>query len=124
MKQPLVSFAALLSLGLGVSACLDDGALDKGVESADPVDDLAADSFAKPTTHGAIAFGTAPEATLTAAEKFHEWTFALTGPAQLRAFTGPATGGRAVDTVLYLYKRTATGTWGSYIAKNDDSGNS
>lgn len=128
MKQHGCSLAALLSLGLtaggGSLGCLDDGTADKGVESALSADGKL-DSFDRPTEHGVIAFGSAPEAQLSSTEKFHMWTFSLTGSAQIRAFTGPSlTGRQNVDTVLYLYQRKANGTWGSYIAKNDDNGSS
>jgi hypothetical protein len=126
MRNPtFVSFAALLALG--VTGCLDDGPADKGPEDHVPVDDAKLDSFDRPTEHGAIAFGVspAPEATLTATTAYHTWTFVLSGPASIHAFTGPSiTGRQVIDTVLYLYKQKPAGNWGSYVVRNDDSGGS
>jgi hypothetical protein len=67
------------------------------------------------------AFGAALPAQITATEGFHAWTFTLSGDAALELTTGQSGPGRGPDTVLYLYKKTATG-WGSYIARNDDNG--
>lgn len=111
-----VVFTALVAL----AGCVEEA--EKGLEEEVPTDGKL-DSFARPTDHGAIAFGAAPapEASLTATERHHTWTFQLTGPASVHAFTGPSLTARmTVDTVLYLYKQKANGTWGAYIARNDD----
>jgi hypothetical protein len=117
--------SALAVLALAVSApslgCLDDGAVDKGAESALPTDGKA-DSFAKPTEHGVIPFATPAEGTLGASAMYHTWTFALSDAASIHAFTGPSlTSRQTIDTVLYLYKQQASGKWGSYLARNDES---
>ncbi len=125
MTQQFASFTAMigLGLGLGLAGCSDDPA-SKGPEDAVPVDGKL-DSFGRPTDHGAIAFGTAPEASLTASEKHHTWTFSLTGPAAIHAYTGPSlTGRQTVDTVLYLYKQKPNGSWGAFLARNDDDNGS
>ena len=81
-----------------------------------------ADSQRKPTDHGLIAFGTPAVSALTPTERYHAWTFELSGDAQIDLTTSYAVlGQRRTDTVLYLYKEGPTG-WGSYIAKNDDYG--
>jgi hypothetical protein len=94
-------------------------------ESKGPEDELPAegklDSFAKPTDHGAIAFATSQRGTLSATAKYHTWTFSLSGDASIHAFTSRIPHEKTLDTVLYLYKKTPTGTWGSYIARNDDA---
>lgn len=92
----------------------------KGPEENLP-EDGKLDSFRTPTDHGAISFGAAVSAKLTATEQHHTWTLTLSGPAQLHAFTSRVPHAASIDTVLYLYKRTATG-WGSYIERNDDDG--
>lgn len=117
-RTPL--FAALMVLSL--AGCLEEDAVDKGPEEEVPADGKL-DSFARPTDHGAIGFGAvpAPEAALSTTAKHHTWNFSLTGPASVHMYTGPSITGRmTVDTVLYLYKLKANGTWGAYVARNDD----
>ncbi|HEU0036209.1 MAG TPA: hypothetical protein VFQ53_36600 [Kofleriaceae bacterium] len=106
---------ALLLIG-----CLGDG---KGPEDdLDILDDAKADSQRHPTDHGALAFDSKAASAITDAEKFHAWTFELSGDAHITATTSYALlGQRRTDTVLYLYKEGPTG-WGSYIARNDDYG--
>jgi hypothetical protein len=99
------------------------GAPDKGSEEAPLFDLEKDDSFAKPTDHGLLAFGEKAIESLDSRAQYHAWTFALSGRADLVVQT--SYGGRGTpDTVLYLYKKTARGTWGSYLAKNDDAGES
>ncbi|MBK7073225.1 MAG: hypothetical protein IPH44_13065 [Myxococcales bacterium] len=112
--------AALLALPAVLPACVESD-LDKGDEAEVPADGKL-DSFARPTDHGAIGFDTPAEGVLSTTARYHTWTFALTGAAQIHAFTGPSLTSRYnVDTVLYLYKQRADGTWGPYLARNDDS---
>lgn len=116
MRRPVIAVLAVLLVS---SACADDPG--KGEEEEVPTDGKL-DSFARPTDHGAIGFGDRPEATLTATERHHTWTFALTGPASIHAFTGTSVTSRmTVDTVLYLYRQRADGSWGRYLARNDDA---
>ena len=125
MKAAL-SFA-FISLGLGFAAmgpgCGDVG--PKGAED-DPLGegelDAKADSLRSPTNNGVIAFGDARPATLSGSRGFHAWTFTLYGAADVQLYTAADRDG-AVDTVLYLYKKTGA-TWGSFIARNDDDGDS
>ncbi|HEY0255773.1 MAG TPA: hypothetical protein VGC41_29800 [Kofleriaceae bacterium] len=109
-------FAYLMSFSL--LACASDA---KGPESDVPGDGGKEDSFAKPTDHGALAFGTAGTASLASTAQYHTWEFSLSGSASITAATARASHAATLDTVLYLYKKTATGTWGSYIARNDDA---
>jgi hypothetical protein len=89
------------------------------------LDDAKADSFAKPTDHGVIPFDTKTDAVLSATERYSSWTFTLSGDASLDIKTAyTVLGQRKTDTVLYLYKKTATGTWGSYLFRNDDASSS
>lgn len=99
-----------------LSAC----AADKGLESDLPDDGDKADSFAKPTDHGAIAFSSAQQSVLASTAQYHAWTFSLSGNASVHAATSRVPHDANVDTVLYLYKKQASGAWGSYIARNDD----
>ena len=114
--------SAFLALALPLAACaaLDDG---KGPEDDVPVADGKDDSLRKPTEHGALAFGAPVVETLSRDEGHHAWTFTLTGAAEVDLFTGPpAASSPEVDTVLYLYRQRDNGSWGSYIARNDDAG--
>ena len=106
-----------LGLLLLVTACATDG---KGPEQDVP-DDGKADSFAKPTDHGAIPFGQVEKASLAGSAEYHTWTFSLSSDAKIHAFTSRIAHESTKDTVLYLYKKTASGAWGSYIARNDDA---
>jgi hypothetical protein len=94
---------------------------EKGGEE-NPLVDGKADSFYSPTPHGQLVFGAPNKATITAAEKFHAWTFTLRGDAKLSIKTEVSTN---LDTVMYLYRRDLGssgmyGSFGSYILKNDD----
>lgn len=116
------SACVLVPLVLGpLAACLGEGG--KGPEEElDGLEDGKADSHRKPTDHGPIAFGQPAVSALTASERFHAWTFELSGDATLELTTSYAVlGQRRTDTVLYLYKEGPTG-WGAYIARNDDDG--
>jgi hypothetical protein len=107
---------ALLLVSMVMFGC-DDA---KGPEDDAPVDGKL-DSFRSPTDHGVIAFGQSQTGKLTADELHHTWSFTLSAPAALHAFTSRVPHKASIDTVLYLYRRTATG-WGAYIARNDDDG--
>ena len=109
----------LFALALLAAGCMEDG---KGPEE-ELLEEGKDDSIRKPTDHGAIAFDTRTNSALTAEERYHAWTFELSGDASVEMVTSYAVlGQRRTDTVLYLYKEGATG-WGSYIARNDDYGN-
>lgn len=96
-------------------------ATDKGLESDLPDDGSdKADSFAKPTDHGAIAFSSAQNSVLASSAQYHAWTFSLSNTASIHAATSRVPHDASVDTVLYLYKKQPSGTWGSYLARNDD----
>ena len=111
--------ALLVTLALAalapITACTDD----RGAEEELPGDGKD-DSFQRPTDHGPIAFGVGAISALTATERHHTWTFEVWGTSRVDLTTSYAVRGqRRTDTVLYLYKKTATG-WGAYIARNDD----
>lgn len=122
-----MSRLALPALALALAllpACLD---ADKAPEE-DALGDLDLakdDSFQRPTEHGALAYDVPATATLARTARFHAWDFHVLLPGQTPTtiVTGPAAaGGDEVDTVAYLYRKQANGRWGSYVAKNDDSG--
>ncbi len=106
---------ALLILPI-LTAC-DDA---KAPEDDVPVDGKL-DSFRSPTDHGTVAFGETVLGRVTADEGFHTWTFKLSAPSAIHAFTARVPHKANMDTVLYLYERSPTG-WGSYVARNDDDG--
>ncbi|MGE0551550.1 MAG: hypothetical protein AB7O24_17880 [Kofleriaceae bacterium] len=99
--------------------CVDSG---KGEEQELLDEDGKADTHRKPTDHGILGFGEPGISALTDAERYHAWTFELSGTASIEMTTSYAVlGQRRTDTVLYLYKESASG-WGPYIARNDDYG--
>ncbi|MBA3818652.1 MAG: hypothetical protein H0X17_07145 [Deltaproteobacteria bacterium] len=115
----VTGLAAGLATGL-LAGCL--GSDDAKPAEEELLDDSKADSQRKPTYHGGLAFAAPEFAELTQAERYHAWTFELLGQATVDLTTSYALlGQRRTDTVLYLYKESATG-WGPYIARNDDYG--
>lgn len=118
MRSPWLWSSLVL---FSTAACLDEGKADE--DETEFLDDSKADSQLKPTNHGVIIFGNPENAIIGGSERFHAWTFELSGDAKVDMTTSYSVlGQRRTDTVLYLYKQTATGTWGSYIARNDDYG--
>ncbi len=108
--------AGFLSLVVLTVGCIGEGA-DKGVE--EEIGDGKADSFARPSEHGTLGFGAKSAAEFTASARFHSWTFTLTATATVDLAT--ELGAPNLDTVVYLYKQSASGSWGASIAKNDDA---
>lgn len=115
----LFSFIAAATMG-----CADPVDTKGAEDDAAPLLDGKLDSQRKPTDHGAITSGAPVVQTLSAGARFHAWEFDLTGAADVSFDTARAPGGGDVDTVLYLYKQQANGNWGSYVARNDDAGDS
>lgn len=117
MRATLTALSCLALAGCVASSF--DG--DKTGSEEDAPIDGAYDSFRSPIDHGALLFGRAEHAELTAAEGFHAWTFSLSGRASVALRTELAMPGlREVDTMLYLYREGPTG-WGRAIASNDDT---
>ena len=119
-RRPSILSAAALAMsifGCSATTAVDD---TKSGEEDVPVDGKF-DSFRSPQDHGALSFSTEASATLAPGKEFHAWTFSLQDSASLTIDTAATTTSTAIpDTVLYVYKKTATGTWGSAIATNDD----
>jgi hypothetical protein len=114
-----ILFAATALIAAG---CLADA---KGDEEG-IADDGKLDSFYNPTDHGPIAWNVPAHSVLTAEERYHTWTFELSGDAEVNLTTSYSLlGQRRTDTVLYLYRETPSSPtgWGPYIARNDDYGN-
>ena len=121
-RMTLRTFLALtLALASGCAASSDEKVA--GPEDDAPLDGKL-DSFRRPTDHGGIAFGELVRATVTRDQGFHTWTFALTGPATLTIATSRVPHERTLDTVVYLYRLQDSGTFGRYIERNDDYGDS
>jgi hypothetical protein len=117
MRAHLVALSCLALVACAGSPL----AADKPLAEEDAPVDGAFDSFRSTTDHGELVFGRAERASLTAAAGFHSWTFTLTGPASVTLLTQLATpSSRELDTVLYLYRETASG-WGRALTSNDDS---
>ncbi len=114
----LAVFLAMISVG-----CAPATEADKGPETDVPTDlevlEGPADSLRRPIDHGALVLGTPVAETLASAASYHAWTFSLTADASVSLRTTMPAGSTELDTVLYLYRETS-GSWGSYIARNDD----
>lgn len=106
--RPLVATIALLG-ATGIVACGDS--IGQG-------SDFVKDSWSRPTDHGVLDFAAGNPAEFTAEERFHAWTFELSGDADVVVETNLIT--QNLDSEMYLYKKKADGNWGAYIAKNDD----
>lgn len=125
MRCPSMSsfLAGSLLASVALAGCaLDSADTDDGqaTEEEAPPDGGKSDSLHAPTDHGAIAFATPVTGRLTTAERFSAWTFELSGDAQVELVTSDAVAGQAhTDTVLYLYKESASG-WGAYLVRNDN----
>jgi hypothetical protein len=114
----VLGFAGLLTAcGGGDDA---PGTTGKGEAGPEPQLDNKADSFFQPTVFGTVEFGTTAKATLGEDARFHAFDFELTGDATVSLKTNSDNSKR--DTVLYLYRAKEGGTWGRYLAKNDDDG--
>jgi hypothetical protein len=113
MKYPWFLAVALLG-------CVGDG--KPAEDELDLIEDGKDDSHRRPTYHGDIAYGVGSPTALTDDERHHAWTFELSGDAKVDMTTSYALlGQRRTDTVMYLYRESATGC-GPYIARNDDYG--
>lgn len=103
--------------GCGEATTADESKA-KGAEEVVLGADGKADSFYRPTEHGALSFSAANPARFEEDALFHAWDFSLDGDAWIELRT-ETTGN--LDTVAYLYHRQPGATsWGRYIAKNDD----
>lgn len=113
VTRTIVGAAALLAAGLAMG-CGDD--VGQSSENA-------TDSFTRPTDHGEFVFGVPNPAEFTDEQRFHAWQFTLTDNAKLDLSTELKTVN--LDSVMYLYRRDpGTDSWGSYVGKNDDDGDS
>lgn len=113
----MIRFACVTSLCAVLSAT---AACSTSSEST--AEEELRDSFARPTSHGAMVFGVDHPTVLSDRERFHAWTFTLSGNATVDLTTRIGAGSN-MDTVMYLYYRTnGAAPWGSSIASNDDYG--
>ncbi len=105
---------------LSLSACAADTTSLPDDEESPMFADGKLDSFFEPTLHGTIPFGERQTATF-GDEMFHAWDFTLSGNATITAETAPyRRGGRAIDTVLYVYRLEGGRMVRPYVAKFDD----
>lgn len=105
---------------LVIAGCTSQGNLGKGSEGDAPIDGKL-DSFRAPTDEGALTFGAPKELSFGDDRQFLALTFELEGAADVTLETAVgAEANEEVDTVLYLYKRSESGTFGRYIQRNDD----
>lgn len=108
----------VLPIAFAITSCADDAA--KPAEEDVPVDGKL-DTIRTPTYHGDITYGATDVGKITADEGFHAWTFELSAPSSIHAFTSRVPHEASIDTVMYLYQLGPTG-WGAYIERNDDDG--
>jgi hypothetical protein len=95
---------------------------EKGPEEDAPSAAAKDDSLRSPIVHGAIGFDDPRIEAITAEAGHHAWTFELSGAADVQVSTGPAVRHqKPTDTVVYLYRQRPDGSWGSYVARNDDA---
>jgi hypothetical protein len=117
-KTAPVAIALAWLAGLTHSLLTGCGPAPKGPEEEPLLADGKADSFVSPTEHGPLAFGASNQAVVDGSQRFHAWTFSLSGPAKVTLRTEVSTN---LDTVMYLYRRPSPDArWGANIAKNDD----
>jgi hypothetical protein len=63
--------------------------------------------------------------TLSASQRAVSWTFSLVDQATISISLGETRASdRELDTVMYLYQQGASGNWGRYIERNDDTSES
>jgi hypothetical protein len=106
---------AFLAVAFSVVACGGDDSIGTGE------DELRKDTFDRPTQHGELRFGDAPnEAAFTNEQRFHAWTFTLSK--QSRVDLQTELHAANLDTVMYVYRRDPGATaWGEAVASNDDT---
>jgi hypothetical protein len=122
VRAVMRTFALLVCALVGCADLADAG---KGPEDDVPGDlDGKADSQRTPTDLGAIASGQTVTASLSSSARYLAWEFDVAGDADLSLDTSRPAHAATIDTVMYLYKQSASGTWGSYIARNDDAAGS
>lgn len=125
-SRPLAIAASLL--GLAGCATADEAPVDKTEESDAPVDgkldgtsivDKGALEWLEAGANG--SYSAHANATLSAEARAVAWTFDLSDSATISLELGKArSNGRAIDTVMYVYERNTSGSWGRYIERNDD----
>lgn len=115
-------FSTALTLGAAsLAGCAaSPNAAEKGMTEEDAPLDGAYDSFRAPTLLGDLTFGRAERSEITSTQRYLAWNFSVSASSAVTVRTDVAmSGGREVDTVLYLYREGPRG-WGSAIATNDD----
>lgn len=108
----------------GFLACV---AQDSSKGSEEEIVDGKADALSSAVDHGALALSpgrsTVVAADISAKERLHSWSFTLSDQAEVALNTQQFSvmSPRELDTVLYLYRQRADGSFGHYIARNDDA---
>jgi hypothetical protein len=109
------SVFGVCAVALSIAACGGEDRIGTGE------DELRKDTFDRPTQHGELRFGDAPnEASFTNDQRFHAWTFTLTKQSRIDLQTELHENN--LDTVMYVYRRDpGTRAWGEAVAQNDDT---
>lgn len=132
-KNHISTLAVLLALG-GIPACAstDSSSMDKAPEAEAPADGkldgvsiadhgLIALVETSESRVGNIVMEDVVEGVLSRSSRTHAWQFVLDGEADFRlSMSSPRAPNRDLDTVMYLYRQSDTGSWGRYIRRNDD----
>lgn len=121
----LAMLALTGTASLGAGGCSTEQPVEKPEPEGEPLDGKL-DSFRNPTDHGTAKPGYTVLERLesgTGHNTVHVWQFEIIGPASLDLRTTMPPEGDEVDTVLYLYKQQSDGSFGRYIARNDDENN-
>lgn len=129
-KNIMTNMAVVLAL-TGMSACTANvSSTEKAADEVDAPVDGKLDGvsivehdgfhFGDPTPDGEYHSG--DEAELSSNARSHSWMFTLSADAEISVETrGHSARANEVDTVMYLYKRTESGSWGRYLRRNDDA---
>lgn len=117
--------------GLAGCATADEAPANKADEVDAPVDGKLdgsniADQGELEWTEGSLdGFFAMDTSALSASQRSVSWTFSLADEATISIGLGVTRASdRDLDTVMYLYEQGASGSWGRYIERNDDTSNS
>src|SRR5688572_6453966 len=116
MKRLMIATLLCVAGVTGCAAVIDPtmGDEDWGLDA-----DGKLDTFFRPTEKGLLKQGSTL-ADIKEDEKFLAYDFALHGEASVTLGTAPGYRPVDVDTVIYLYRRNADGSFGRYLAKDDN----
>lgn len=114
--------------GLAGCATADEAPSNKAEEADAPVDgkldgsSIADQGALEWSEAGSNRFFAEDASSLSASQRAVSWTFSLADDATVSIGLGQTRANDAdLDTVMYLYEQGASGSWGRYIERNDDT---